>query len=192
MSNFRKHWWTFLLFAICSLTGTGEVSAQSKGSASKRSFATLLARKAEAAVARPIRAANATTSVPLIGQVARSATIKPIVAQATYGTPAATSYVPPSGYGSGRDAYVEALYPQILGRAATQSDVDYWARVLYSGAHADTVARTIWNSQEHKGLEQSGMAPGIPLRTAYDRAYAVGLANCKERLAAERRRDEKE
>jgi hypothetical protein len=190
MKESRKCWWALVLFAISSQFAVTEAVAQSKSAASKRSFATLLARKAEVAESRAqtARVAFASTTAPtrVTNDVARSA-VRPLIARAAYGVSASTAVVPPSGYGSGRDAYVEALYPQILGRTATQSDVDYWARVLASGVHADTVARQIWNSQEHKSLERSGQAPDVSLKTAYDRAYAVGLANCKERLAAESR-----
>jgi hypothetical protein len=196
MNNSRKHRRIYALFAIGLLFGADEALAQSPSSTSKRSFATLLARSEKAAALRTERSAVATgrsvQPTTVTNHLARSATVRPLVTQATYGVSAASAVVPPSGYGSGRDAYVEALYPLILGRAASQSDVDYWARVLASGVYADTVARAIWNSQEHQSLVRSGDAPDIPLRIAYDRAYAVGLANCKKLLAAEARHHDRD
>jgi hypothetical protein len=185
--------------AILSWIGSREAVAESNTASSKRAFAAVLARKAKIAAAKAERQASEHASrerlaraapAPSPTPVARAALIKPVASSSVYGVSAATSVVPPSGYGSGRDAYVEALYPQILARAATQSDVDYWARVLASGTRASTVAEAIWNSQEHKTLERSGQAPDIPLGVAYRRAYAWGLLHCKEREAAQNRRHE--
>ena len=182
------------MFAIGWLIATNQALAESKSTVSKRSFATLLARQATVAAPRAAKVNVAkervTHPTTLSTHAARAASVKPLTSRGIYGVTAATNVVPPSGYGSGRDAFVEALYPQILARAATQSDVDYWARVLYSGTKAYTVAQDIWNSQEHKTLERSGEAPDIPFKKAYARAYDWGLLHCKEREAAERRRQE--
>jgi Domain of unknown function (DUF4214) len=194
----RKHRWIFLLYGIGWLVASDSAVAESKSDASKRSFAALLARRATVAAARTEKAAarderaahptiatkvvakaHAVHSTPVTNHVARASSVKPVTSTAVYGVTAATNVVPPSGYGSGRDAYVEALYPELLGRAATQSDVDYWSRVLYRGTQASSVAESIWNSQEHRSLERSGKAPNIPLATAYRRAYDWGLLHRK-------------
>ena len=138
-------------------------------------------------VKKVVAKAHAVQSTPVTNRVARASSVKPVTSTAVYGVTAATNVIPASGYGSGRDAYVEALYPLILGRAATQSDVDYWARVLYGGTQASSVAESIWNSQEHRSLQRSGEAPNIPLATAYRRAYAWGLLHCQELEAAKNR-----
>ena len=195
MHDSRKLRWILLLSAIGSLIATNEALAESKSTASKRTFATLLARGAAVATSRSSKAAvvKERTAHPTLAtsQVARAASVKPITARTIFGVSAATNVVPPpSGYGSGRDAFVEALYPQILARAATESDLDYWSRVLYNGTHANVVAESIWNSQEHRSLERAGEAPNIPYATAYHRAYAWGLLHCKETEAKEKRREE--
>ncbi len=92
------------------------------------------------------------------------------------GVSAATPVVA-SGYGTGRDAFVETLYSQILNRDPAQTELDYWTRLLARGFTPYVVATAIWNSQEHRSLMRSHMAPDIPLRDAYRYAYFRGLRN---------------
>jgi hypothetical protein len=203
VNSVRKSRFAIVLTVIVWLIGAADLRAQSRDDSQKRLFAARLTRTARIAATQAPRSANtrgesrnvessprkrsatdATRSAP--SHHAHAARATPVVTGPTLGISPAT-VVTPSGYGSGRDAYVEALYPQILGRVATQSDVDYWARLLASGVHADIVAEDIWNSQEHKTLVRNGDAPGIPLQTAYLHAYAIGLANCKYLLRWESR-----
>jgi len=184
MNESCKRCWILLLFAIVSAIGTSEVLAQSKTTASKRSFAILLARKAKAEERRAEKEIAVTQkriahSTLESTHAARLATVKPVTPSAVYGIAAATNVVPPSGYGPFRDAFIEAFYPLVLGRPATQRDVDFWARAMAEGQTACSVAEAIWHSPEHKALEESGQAPDIPLQTAYRRSYAIGEAAAK-------------
>jgi hypothetical protein len=179
---------------IACLIGSANVHAQSDEDARKRSFADLLARRAKPThgesgreTAGAHRTANRTTQTPsdarsteARSQLAPStsplvASVAPLAANAT-GVPSATP-VAPSGYGPGRDAFVESLYTQILGRNALQSEVDYWSSVLARGATTNRVANLIWNSREHRTLVRNHEAPGIPLRIAYRNAIAYGKAH---------------
>jgi hypothetical protein len=132
--------------------------------AKKRAFAELLARRARVEKAHTRKQAPA--AQPQLARVA------PVVTNAA-GIPPA-SPVAPTGFGFGRDAFVEALYSQILGRPATEMDVVYWDRRLVVGVTPQTVADLIWFSTEHRTEQQEGTAPGIPLKTAYHQALAFG------------------
>ena len=90
---------------------------------------------------------------------------------------AAATPVVASGQGTGRDAFVETLYSQILNRDPAQNELDYWTRLLARGFTPYVVATAIWHSQEHRSLMRSHMAPDIPLRDAYRSAYFRGLLN---------------
>ena len=63
-----------------------------------------------------------------------------------------------------RDAFVEALYSEILGRPASESEVVYWDKLLVLGVTPQTIADRIWFSMEHRSEVQNGTAPGIPLK----------------------------
>ncbi len=167
------------LVAAASLIGSAEVRAESRDDVEKHAFAKLLARRAKASQAesrpeitvadRTARGTAETTSLP------QSTTLLPrfaVSAASSTGVPAATPIVP-SGNGPARDALVDALYSNILGRDLTQAELDYWSRELYSGVRYHEVARRIWNSQEHRQLVRLGEAPHIPKETAWQNALAA-------------------
>ncbi len=159
-----------LLGVACLLVGTesrGETVAEAK----KRAFAELLAKRTKAERAHTAHAARVHAAA--MPQLAR---IHTTTAATPAGIPA-ISPVAPSGFGFGRDAFVEAPYPEILGRSASQSEVDYWARLLVLGVPPHQVADFIWFSPEHRAEVASGTAPGIPLNQAYRAARAYGNAN---------------
>ena len=189
------------LLVIAWLLGSTDIRAQSRDDSQKRLFAARLTRGARISATSPTRSVSAHAALRKVeasrpasfandissasaARLALAARAAPSATGQSLGIPMATPCVP-SAHGSGRDAYVEALYPQILGRKATQCEVDYWARVLASGVRADVVAELVWKSREHRSLVRSGEAPNIPLGRAYRTAYAAGLANRKERIAAE-------
>ena len=158
----------FCFLGFASLVVNTEVRAQDPGHAKKHAFAERLARRTSE---RTERADLATRSAA----AARSKLRAPGFSADPVGTPAATPIVP-SGYGTGRDGFVESLYRDILGRQIIQSELDYWARVLATGVSPESVAELIWASPEHRRLVQSGKAPGIPLPVAYLRSIAYGNA----------------
>jgi len=179
MTFFAKHRAIVCLLGVACLIGSAEAQAQSRDDAQKRAFAELLARRAKASQAesrREIAAEdrtarrNAETTT-----LARSHRVQPSDPNSA-GVSSATPLVP-SGFGSGRDAYVETLYEQILGRPPTQSELDYWSGVLASGVGPHQVARLLWNSPEHRTLVRLGEAPDIPKEKAYLDALAAGRAN---------------
>jgi hypothetical protein len=183
MTSVAKHCATISLLGAVCLIGSAETRGQSRDDAQRRAFAELLARRAKALQAksrrdiafadrtarRPAEATNLGRSTAVLPRFAVSAAI-------STGVPSATPLVP-SGFGPGRDAYVEALYLDMLGHAPTQAELDYWSRVLRSGVGYHQVARLIWNSQEHRKLVRLGEAPHIPKETAYHKALAAGRAN---------------
>jgi len=132
--------------------------------AKKRAFAELLARRTRVEKAQERRETPAAQP-----QLAR---VSPVITNAA-GIPPA-SPVAPTGYGFGRDAFVEALYSQILGRPASEPEVIYWDKLLVLGVTPETVADRIWFSMEHRTDQQDGTAPGIPLKIAFSRALAYG------------------
>lgn len=191
MTFIGKHCSVLCLLVISWMIGSTQVQAQSREVARKRSFAELLARRAQTlraesggAIAaspriasRPVQTTSLARSTEVLPPIALStspllATISPLSASSP-GVSSATP-VAPSGFGSGRDGFIESLYPQILGRIATQSEVDYWSGVLARGVNAEAVARSIWDSREHRTLVRMHEAPGIPFGTAYRTARANG------------------
>jgi hypothetical protein len=191
MTSLGKHCTIMCLLGAACLIGSAEARAQSRDDAQKRAFAELLARRAKASEAesrREIAAADrAERRTVETTRVARStrvhhghgfstspqfATVSRVVANAA-GTAPATP-VMPSGFGAGRDAYIEALYPGMLGRDVTQSDLDYWSGVLASGRSPNVVATLIWRSPEHRALLRTHTSPGVPYNIAYRYALFIG------------------
>jgi hypothetical protein len=180
------------------LTAGVEVRAQTRNSAEKRSFAELLARRANDSAARSEetaigagRAAQSSTralhaaglsgdhralaaSHPAVG-----AHLRPLTSGAVYGMAPSTNVVPCCN-GSPRDAFVESLYAQMLGRMAEPYEVEYWARHLVLGATPHCVAERIWQSQEHQSLVRNGDSPGIPFETALRDALAAAQKSKKK------------
>jgi hypothetical protein len=175
------------LLSLACVIGSAKAQAQSREADHKRSFAELLARRAKAPRAESHRAIAGTPhtasrtaqttrlarSTDVIPRIAPStspllATVSPLAASAT-GISSATPTIP-SGHGPGRDAFVEDLYPLILGREPHQSELDYWSGVLARGVAPTIVARSIWNSQEHRSLVRTHKVPPISFETAYRKA----------------------
>ncbi len=88
---------------------------------------------------------------------------------------AALSPLVATGFGLGRDLYISALFPGILGRSPTESELYFWSRKLRRGASTQQVANEIWQSKEHRLLIKEHRAPNIPLKRV--EIYAVGYAN---------------
>jgi hypothetical protein len=175
-----RHRWLLCLAGVACLIVSTEVRAQSHDDAKRRAFAEVLARRAKAERAEGTReraAANHRLAhvSPLAAANHHLARVSPLAANVA-GLPPA-SPTAPSGFGFGRDAFVQGLYPEILGRDASQSEVDYWARKLVLGLPPQTVADRIWFSPEHRAEVANGTAPGIPLKKAYRTAFAFGQAN---------------
>jgi len=179
MTFLAKHRAIVCLLGVACLIGSAEARAQSRDDAQKRDFAELLARRAKTLQAesrREIAAADHTARRRAETTTLARSTGVSLFAPSSAGVASATPLVP-SGFGSGRDAFVETLYEQILGRPPMQSELDYWSGILASGVGPHQVARLIWNSQEHRTLVRLGEAPGISKERAYLDALAVGRAN---------------
>jgi len=190
MTAFAKHCAIMCLLGVACVIGSVEAQAQSRDvDARKRSFAELLARRAKASqaesrrdlaadaraarrTAERTRSARSTRELSLVGL-----STSPFFAAASRSAASATGVSPatplvPSGFGPRKDAFVETLYSEILGRNPTQSELDYWAGVLNSGVGFHQVASLIWRSQEHQTELRAGTAPNIPKLTAYHDAIA--------------------
>ena len=63
-----------------------------------------------------------------------------------------SSQPPASGFGSGRDAFVTALYRENLGRLPEPSGLRFWSGLLARKIQPRTVAFAIWRSPEHRSL----------------------------------------
>ena len=50
-------------------------------------------------------------------------------------------------------AYINAVYQSILGHAPDPTGLAFWQQQMASGASRTTVAETIWDSAEHRGLQ---------------------------------------
>lgn len=78
---------------------------------------------------------------------------------------------PSSGFGPWRDAFVTALFNNILGHGPDHAILSYWAGRLNAGASRRIVARGIWDSPEHRSLQQEHLAP----RTSLVRAFRLAV-----------------
>jgi hypothetical protein len=184
MTSVAKQFSIMCLLGAACLIGSVEARAQSRDDAHKRAFAKLLARSVKSLhaaesrreIAAADRAARRTAETTSLAQSTAVLPRFAVSAASSTGVPPATPLVP-SGFGPGRDAFVETLYMQMLGRDPTQSELDYWSGLLHSGVGYHHVGRLIWNSQEHRTLKRLGEAPHIPKETAYLNALAAGRAN---------------
>jgi len=176
MTFLAKHRAIVCLLGVACLIGSAEARAQSRDDAQKRDFAELLARRAKTLqaesrreIAADDRTARRTAETTTL---ARSTGVR-LFAPSSVGVASATPLVP-SGFGAGRDAFVEALYPGILGRDPTQSELDYWSGVLKSGVKPNVVATEIWRSREHRTELRMHTSPGVPYNVAYRYALFIG------------------
>jgi hypothetical protein len=160
------------LLGIACLMVSTEARAESS-EAKKRAFAEMLARRTTVEQAQERRATPAARKETPAAQP-QLARVNPVATTNIAGIPPA-SPVAPTGYGFGRDAFVEALYSTMLGRPANESEVVYWDRLLVLGVLSpQQVADRIWFSLEHRTEQRNGTAPGIPLKIAYRQARAYG------------------
>jgi hypothetical protein len=167
------------LFGIGWLIGVADARAQSHLDVQKRSFARLLARRerareaaehTEAAAARHAGAPRfARSALSLFAGAKRSSSAF------IDGLSAATP-VTPSGFGVGRDAFVETFYFETFGREISQAELDRISGAIAHGAHPMTVASALWDSPEHRALVKSHSAPAFTFAEAYRNALAACLA----------------
>ena len=99
------------------------------------------------------------------------ARVSPVITNAA-GIPPA-SPVAPTGYGFGRDAFVEAIYSQILGRPATEMDVVYWDKLLVHGLNPEIVADRIWFSTEHRTVAAKRYGTRHPIENSLSSGSCV-------------------
>lgn len=77
-----------------------------------------------------------------IGNVLTS-TLAPLPVSVATGTPSSDS----------NTAFVDALFHDLLGRAADATSLSYYQSQLSGGASRDHVAQAMWNSPEHRAIE---------------------------------------
>jgi hypothetical protein len=177
MTLFPRHGPFLCLLGFACLIVSTEARAQSSDDAQKRAFADLLARRAKISraesrreVATADRTARRTAEIPV------SARWLPVLQRVE---PSATGYYPvspvvASGFGAGRDSFVDSLFPAILGRNPTQAEEDYWSGVLARGVSPNVVATLIWDSREHRTELRMHTSPGVPYHVAYRYALFIG------------------
>jgi subtilisin family serine protease len=68
-------------------------------------------------------------------------------------TPGPTPTPDPEPAPSPEVAYVHGLYRDVLGRAPDTTGLSVWVRHLQAGASREAVARAVWESAEHRGLQ---------------------------------------
>jgi hypothetical protein len=179
MTLFARHVSFICLLGFACLIVNTEVRAQSHQEARKRAFAELLARKAKAAHAVESRREIAAARHHTARQTADATSSRQLTAVLQRVEGSAAGYYPvspvvPSGFGIGRDTFVDALYPAILGRNPTQSEEDYWSGIQASGVSHNVVATLIWDSPEHRAELQTHTSPGVPYHIAYRYALFIG------------------
>jgi hypothetical protein len=177
MTLFPRHGPFLCLLGFACLIASTEARAQSPTDARKRAFADLLARRAKTLqaesrreIATADRAARRTAEVPGLARWL------PVLQRIE---PSAAGYYPvspvvASGFGAGRDSFVDSLYPAVLGRNPTQAEEDYWSGVLARGVSPNVVATLIWDSQEHRTELRTHTSPGVPYNIAYRYALFIG------------------
>jgi len=175
MTLFARHGSFLCLLGVACLIVSTEARAESHEDAHKRAFAELLARKAKAELRREHRddahhAAKVTAGPTSFKQW--TAVLQRIEASAGGYYP--ISPVVASGFGAGRDAFVDSFYPTVLGRNPTQAEEDYWSGVLASGVGPNVVATLIWDSAEHRAELRSHTSPGVPYHIAYRYSLYIG------------------
>ena len=147
-------WRIIALLGIAGLVAGGKAPAQSREAKDKRMFAELLGR--ERTHAREV--AHATQATPAVSGFA--------------GLDAA-SPPQPSGVGPGRDAFVDSIFESTFGRDPTQQELDHLSRLLAHGLSAHTLLVTLWESPEHRKLQEEGLAPHLTIHEAYRMALAA-------------------
>jgi hypothetical protein len=75
-----------------------------------------------------------------------------------------------SDYGRGSDAFVTELYSKDLERLPDLEELKLWSRHLASGVDRETVARSIWDSREHRKLVRSDRVARIGFERSYEDA----------------------
>jgi hypothetical protein len=190
MNKFSNLRLVIFLIMTVGWVGSANVRAQSRDDTHKRLFAARLSRRehiSKTKSARSAERAHAAHQKVEAHQPARSAVDVIVAARRetgpNLGVSSATPFVP-SGHGVGRDAFVESLYTEILGRDPSHSDLDFWTRALARGATTQNIARTIWNSREHRSLVRHHDAPNISLATAFRDAAAAARRARQQRRAA--------
>ena len=81
----------------------------------------------------------------------------------------------PSGYGTGRDAFVNRLYTELLGRQAGTLELRHWARILAHRGNPKSVALAFWESREHRLLVKQHVVAPLSFAHAYKDAWLAAL-----------------
>jgi hypothetical protein len=85
-----------------------------------------------------------------------------------------TPYLVPSGFGVGRDGFVDGFYELAFGRDITQQELDHLSRILASGVSPQALAAALWNSPERKLLVREGLVPNVTFKQAYQNGINEG------------------
>ena len=194
MASFRSYQRLVWLFGISWLIGVVEARGQSTMDAQKRSFARLLARgdrdsaadarrstaAAARAVGRGVGASHSPLSMSVAPGIARSTlpflAVRNRASSDDFDGLGPVTPVNPSGFGAGRDAFVETMYYETFGREIKQRELDHLARPLFRGMDPNTLATILWRSPEHRAMLRSHQAHADRFAEAYREALASGRA----------------
>jgi hypothetical protein len=130
--------------------------------------------------------AGAKGGVTILSQNAEITSLTPLVREllADAGAGNVSLGVSPSGFGTGRDAFVISLYGDDLGRLPEPSGLRFWSGVLAKSVKPKTVAVAIWNSSEHRTLVNQHLVPPISFLRSYADALRTGKIAARSHAAA--------
>jgi hypothetical protein len=202
MASRGLNWRLVMVFGITWLIGATEARGQSQTDTQKRSFARLLARRDRDSAADARRSTDARTSsgarrstaaaTRAVGRDA-GASRQPLPVSGARGAARSTlpslavrrrasssnadglspvTPVNPSGYGFGRDAFVEFMYFETFGIGPSQRELDRLTKLLAGGMSPNTLATALWRSPEHLAILRSQHGTGLTYAEAY--RYAMG------------------
>ena len=154
-------WRIIALLGIAGLVAGGKAPAQSREAKDKRMFAELLGR--ERTHAREV--AHATQATPAVSGFAGLDAASPLQ---------------PSGFGPGRDNFVESIFESTFGRPPTQQELDHLSRLLAHGLSPHTLLVILWESPEHRKLQEEGLAPHLTIHEAYRMAKEAAKESRQE------------
>jgi hypothetical protein len=162
MTVLARHISTMCLLGVASLVFCADVRAETS-EAKKRAFAEHLARRAHPSHVKAQREAVEVGHHHL-ARVSLASTSLGATTNA-FGIPPATPVH--TGNGPGRDAFVNALYSQFLGRSAMESEAAYWTAFLAPpfNINPQIIANDIGRSTEARAADT-----GVTLRQGYYRA----------------------
>jgi hypothetical protein len=170
---------TFALVAIVGWSGV----ARADGDAGRRAYVEALSRRAKTEMTRAAAKASEASHKAAETRTLAHHKGSPVLSKVSSTAPtsmgaAALSPLTATGYGLGRDLFINYFYPGALDRAPVESELEYWSGLLAKGVKPEIIASAIWNSQERRLLVNEGLAPKYTLKEVY--IWSIGAANANK------------